>query len=75
MSTYHKTPVSGKEKPAATVKRSKITSGLKTYSAKPTEVVRTWHLVDATETTLGRVATEVAQLLSGKKKTNVYFAH
>lgn len=40
----------------------------KTYSAKPTEVERQWLLVDASETTLGRVATVVAQHLTGKKK-------
>ena len=41
---------------------------MKTYSAKPSEVTRTWFLVDASEATLGRVATEVAQHLIGKKK-------
>ncbi len=40
----------------------------KTYSAKPTEVVRKWWVVDASEVTLGRLSTEVAQLLTGKKK-------
>ena len=41
---------------------------MKTYSAKPSEVKRTWYLIDASQTTLGRVSTEVAQLLTGKKK-------
>ena len=41
---------------------------MKTYSAKPSEVTRTWFLVDASEAPLGRVATEVAQHLIGKKK-------
>jgi large subunit ribosomal protein L13 len=40
----------------------------KTYSAKPSDVTREWYVVDASETTLGRVATEVAQLLTGKGK-------
>lgn len=40
----------------------------KTYSAKPTDVVRAWHLVDASEASFGRVATEVATLLTGKQK-------
>jgi large subunit ribosomal protein L13 len=39
-----------------------------TYSAKPTEVVRKWYVIDASETTLGRVATQVATLLTGKGK-------
>lgn len=41
---------------------------MKTYSAKPSEVTREWLLVDATEAPLGRLATEVAQHLIGKKK-------
>jgi large subunit ribosomal protein L13 len=41
---------------------------MKTYSAKPSEVTREWLLVDASEAPLGRVATEIAQHLIGKKK-------
>ncbi len=41
---------------------------MSTYSAKPTEVTRAWHLVDASTATLGRVAGDVAQLLTGKGK-------
>lgn len=41
---------------------------MKTYSAKPSEVVREWLVIDASEAPLGRVATEVAQHLTGKKK-------
>lgn len=40
----------------------------KTYSAKPADVTRKWYLVDASETTLGRVATQAATLLTGKGK-------
>jgi len=40
----------------------------KTYSAKPTDVTRKWYLVDATEAPLGRVATHIATLLTGKGK-------
>lgn len=40
----------------------------KTYSAKPTDVVRKWYVVDASEAPLGRVATQVATLLTGKGK-------
>lgn len=39
-----------------------------TYMAKPNEVERKWYLVDATDKTLGRLATEVATLLRGKHK-------
>jgi large subunit ribosomal protein L13 len=41
---------------------------LKTYHAKPGEVTREWLLVDATDVTLGRLASEVAQILKGKRK-------
>jgi large subunit ribosomal protein L13 len=40
----------------------------KTYSAKPSEVQRAWYVIDASEAPLGRVATRVATLLTGKEK-------
>jgi large subunit ribosomal protein L13 len=40
----------------------------KTYSAKPSDVTRKWYIVDASQATLGRVATQVATLLTGKDK-------
>lgn len=42
---------------------------MKTYSAKPTDVVRTWYVLDASEAPLGRLSTHVATLLIGKGKT------
>lgn len=41
---------------------------MKTYSAKPTDVTRKWYVIDASEAPLGRVATKVATLLTGKGK-------
>jgi large subunit ribosomal protein L13 len=41
---------------------------MKTFSAKPSDVVRKWYVIDASEATLGRVATKVATLLTGKGK-------
>ncbi len=41
---------------------------MKTYSAKPLEVERKWHLIDAEGQHLGRVAVVVANLLRGKHK-------
>jgi large subunit ribosomal protein L13 len=35
---------------------------------KPSEVERTWYVVDATDCTLGRLATKVATVLRGKHK-------
>ena len=41
---------------------------MKTFSAKPAEVERSWYLVDASGKTLGRMATEIARRLRGKHK-------
>ncbi|MDP2181242.1 MAG: 50S ribosomal protein L13 [Actinomycetota bacterium] len=41
---------------------------MKTYYAKAGEVEREWLLVDATDMVLGRLASEIAQILKGKRK-------
>ena len=41
---------------------------MKTYHAKPGEVEREWLIVDATDMVLGRLASEIAQILKGKRK-------
>ena len=41
----------------------------KTYQPKAKEVKRSWHLIDAKEQVLGRMATDIARTLTGKKKT------
>ena len=46
---------------------------MKTYSPKPTEVTRKWYVIDASAAPLGRVATQIAKLLTGKEKP--MFAH
>jgi large subunit ribosomal protein L13 len=40
----------------------------KTYSPKPGEVVRRWHVIDADDVVLGRLAAHAATLLRGKHK-------
>ncbi len=40
----------------------------KTYSPRPGDIVREWHVVDATDVPLGRLASTVAQLLRGKHR-------
>ncbi len=42
---------------------------MNTYSAKPKDVVRKWYEIDASEASLGRLSTVVAELLIGKRKT------
>ena len=41
---------------------------MKTYVAKPSTIKRDWFVIDATDLTLGRVATEIARRLRGKHK-------
>jgi large subunit ribosomal protein L13 len=40
----------------------------KTYNAKPGEIAREWYVVDAEGQTLGRLATQIADVLRGKRK-------
>jgi large subunit ribosomal protein L13 len=46
----------------------RIETAMKTFSAKPETVRRDWYVVDATDKTLGRLATELARRLRGKHK-------
>ncbi|RCW46734.1 LSU ribosomal protein L13P [Halopolyspora algeriensis] len=41
---------------------------MRTYSPKAGEVTRAWHVIDAEDVVLGRLATEAATLLRGKHK-------
>lgn len=47
---------------------------MKTYMAKPADIERKWFVVDAANAPLGRVATTVADILTGKTKT-IYTPH
>ena len=42
---------------------------LRTYTPKPGEITRQWHVIDATDVVLGRLASQTAALLRGKHKT------
>jgi large subunit ribosomal protein L13 len=41
---------------------------VRTYTPKPGQVERAWHVIDATDVVLGRLASQVAVLLRGKNK-------
>ena len=41
---------------------------MRTFSPKPSDVQRAWHVIDAEGLVLGRLSTEVARLLRGKHK-------
>lgn len=45
---------------------------MRTFSPKPSDVQRQWHVIDASEVVLGRLASHVATLLRGKHKA--YYA-
>jgi large subunit ribosomal protein L13 len=47
---------------------------MKTYSTKAKDIKREWHVIDATDKTLGRLAPQVANLLMGKHKP-IYAPH
>jgi large subunit ribosomal protein L13 len=47
---------------------------VRTYSPKPGDVQRQWHVIDATDVVLGRLASQVATLLRGKHKP-IYAPH
>ncbi len=41
---------------------------MRTFSPKPGDVTQTWHVIDASDVVLGRLASQVAVLLRGKHK-------
>ena len=41
---------------------------MRTYTPKPGEIERHWHVIDATDVVLGRLASQAAILLRGKHK-------
>ena len=41
---------------------------MKTFMASPATIERKWYVVDATDKTLGRMASEIAKVLRGKNK-------
>lgn len=47
---------------------------MRTYSPKPGDIQRTWHVIDATDVVLGRLAVQSAGLLRGKHKA-IYAPH
>ena len=64
----------GKAEKVYELSRQKGRIVMKSYIAKPAEVERKWYVIDAEGKTLGRLATEVAMILRGKKKA-IYTPH
>ena len=51
-----------------------LTTIMKTYIAKEKDITKKWHVVDAKDKVLGRLATRIATILMGKDKT-IYSPH
>ena len=47
---------------------------MRTFQPKPGDVQRQWHVIDATDVVLGRLASQAARLLRGKHKP-IYAPH
>ena len=47
---------------------------MRTYTPKPGDITREWHVIDATDVVLGRLASQAATLLRGKHKP-IYAPH
>lgn len=47
---------------------------MRTFSPKPSDIQRAWHVIDAEGIVLGRLASEVASILRGKHKP-IYAPH
>ena len=47
---------------------------MRTYSPKPGDITRAWHVIDAEDVVLGRLAVQAATLLRGKHKP-IYAPH
>ena len=45
-----------------------MSANAKTYTPRESEIERRWYVVDATDETLGRIATRIARTLEGKNK-------
>jgi large subunit ribosomal protein L13 len=60
--------VFGEAIPPVTPTTTEDTSAVRTYTPKAGEISRAWHVIDATDVVLGRLASQVAILLRGKHK-------
>jgi large subunit ribosomal protein L13 len=45
-----------------------VSPNVSTYTPKPGDIVRAWHVIDASDVVLGRLASQTATLLRGKHK-------
>lgn len=53
---------------SATERTRTKANNVRTYTPKPGDIQRQWHVIDATDVVLGRLASQTATLLRGKHK-------
>ena len=53
---------------SVTVEQETKAKTVRTYTPKPGDINRQWHVIDATDVVLGRLASQTATLLRGKHK-------
>ena len=53
---------------SVTVEQETKANTVRTYTPKPGDINRQWHVIDATDVVLGRLASQTATLLRGKHK-------
>ncbi len=60
--------MSSQGRPRGLTRTTKKATNVRTYTPKPGDVERHWHVIDATDVVLGRLASQTAILLRGKHK-------
>ena len=61
-------PVQGRSTPDSKRYKKREVKSMRTYSPKAGDAVRNWHIIDAQDVVLGRLASHAAVLLRGKHK-------
>ena len=64
----HQTPFERTPAGEARAQRQQRGRSVSTYSPKPGDITHAWHVIDATDVVLGRLAAQAATLLRGKHK-------
>jgi large subunit ribosomal protein L13 len=73
-SGHHRSNITAATSPQQQTVTTTKRQTVRTYSPKPGDVTHAWHVIDATDVVLGRLASQAAQLLRGKHKA-IYAPH
>jgi large subunit ribosomal protein L13 len=64
----HPSGRTGRRRPRKTTIHTRRLRTVRTFSPKDSDITRQWHVIDASDVVLGRLASQVAVLLRGKHK-------